>query len=176
MSDFPKELQGALDAARKMGWRPQKQQHGKHPTWVFRIPDSGGFDILIERRQSEISPEEIATIALAHGEVADLAAEIAKAKRDWFARSFQEPATTPKPVIDDCMALDTPVGARIRFRASGGYPMELERAKQVLSEFETYKVLDMAVGGFSSRVRIKEGWFNTVMFANLPEPEDTPEP
>lgn len=176
MSNLPKKRQDALDAARKMGWRPEMLQPGKDPAWVFRIPDGKGLDKVVERRQSEISPEEIASIALAHGEAPDLATEVAKLKEDWFERKFQAADRSHRPPIDDCMALDTPVGSKIRFRAAGGYPMELERAKQVLSEFETYEVLDLNVGGFSSRVRIREGWFNTVMFANLPEPEDLPEP
>ena len=74
------------------------------------------------------------------------------------------------------MSLNTEVGSLVIFTGEGGYPMENEMAREKLSVGELYEVLSMEVGRSSSTVTLKEGVFNTVMFANTtPAPEKMPD-
>ena len=74
------------------------------------------------------------------------------------------------------MSLNTEVGSFVIFTGVGGYSKENEGAKERLSVGESYEVLSMKVGGWSSDVTLKEGSFNTVMFVNAtPAPEEMPD-
>lgn len=65
------------------------------------------------------------------------------------------------------MSLDTPAGSMVRFIGRNGHQWQLDEALEVLEVGREYEVLSVDVGGFSSRVFLADGAFNTVMFENI---------
>lgn len=51
-----------------------------------------------------------------------------------------------------------------KFTGEGGYPGEAEKAKAVLTLGKRYPVLHASISQSSSRITLKEGSFNTVLF------------
>ena len=66
------------------------------------------------------------------------------------------------------MDIHTPKGSLVVFTGNGGYDAENRRARQELIVGKMYTVVDIEIGGWSSRVALKEvdGKWNTVMFEN----------
>ena len=65
------------------------------------------------------------------------------------------------------MRLNTRAGDKVIFLGINGYDSEREAALKKLEVGKAYTVRTVNVGDWSSRVLLDEGWFNTVMFANV---------
>jgi len=80
---------------------------------------------------------------------------------------WQDISTAPKD-----MDIYTPVGSRVIFMGRNGYPTQLSHALSVLQVGQEYTIASIVVGGWETSVRIEEspGWFNSVMFCNVPAP------
>jgi len=69
------------------------------------------------------------------------------------------------------MRLTTKPGEMVIFLGENGTDHEREEASKILKVGEKYQVRGVEVGGWISRVRIGQRWFNTVMFANVEFPK-----
>ena len=172
----------AIDLAVKLGWAPVLMDRAQGPTWRFQVPLPGHYVQMVERPDADLTVLDIAQIALRHKSPPGFGSKLEEAIHLWADGVLGADTGAPPPRASvksggrSYMALDTPIGSRIRFMNSGGYPSELEAARKKLDMQSEYEVLEISVGGFSSRVRISEGWFNTVLFENVAEPEPSGSP
>ncbi len=74
----------------------------------------------------------------------------------------------------DTMDIRTPVGARVIFLGNGGYPAQREFARSVLTVGAEYTIQDDKIGNWETSVWLDgiQHSFNSVMFANVPEPSN----
>lgn len=72
------------------------------------------------------------------------------------------------------MCLKTKVGSTVVFKGEGGYDCQIREASKVFAKDEHLIVEGMQVGDWSSLVKIKGNWYNTVMFENV-DPENDPD-
>lgn len=65
------------------------------------------------------------------------------------------------------MSLFTEVGSTIVYHGQGGWPAQKKAADEIFEVGDEREVLEIRLGNWESRVRVKEGWFNTCLWGNL---------
>ena len=175
----------ALAIARELKWDIQNLDRPGGPVWRFMIPLPGNYVHISECRDADLTVLEVAKMAMKYGQDSDLSGKLEGVLMEWADTVLQGvPVQAPfepqqKPELNGpppVMSLNTPIGSKIRFTNTNGTDRERVAANDILSQDAEYEVLEMNVGGFSSQVLIAEGWFNTVMFENAPEPDTLPMP
>lgn len=177
----------AIALLQHLDWAARLVEKEKGPTWRFMIPLGNDYIRTADCPASELSVEKILEIGGRDLPRADLARAIERAIQGEppAPRGALAPTVStdrapriihPEDGPPETMALDTPIGSKIRFLNRGGYDAELAEAREKLDVDQEYEVLALRVGGWSSKVQIEAGWFNTVMFENVPDPENAPSP
>lgn len=78
----------AIRAMENMGWRATRVGTGKNVFWRFQRPDTGGLWDRVDCKQTNLSMNWVADVAMRYDDAPDLVREIQEAKERWLKSRF----------------------------------------------------------------------------------------